>query len=225
MPDHKSIYNQEAQNYQRLVGREDYQGNILKAIRTILPIEGIDVVETGAGTGRVTCLLAPFVHSIQAYDSSDAMLEVARDRLAEMGLHNWSTGVADHRTLPAADACADLAISGWSVCYLVDWNRGDWKPDVRKALSEMKRVLRPGGKLVLIETQGTGFENPHPPQHLLEYYQFLQDEGFQSTWFRSDYQFENASEARELTEFFFGKELADQFSGRILPECTGIWWK
>lgn len=225
MPDHRSIYNQEAQNYQRLVGREDYQGNILKAFRAILPIEGIDVVETGAGTGRVTCLLAPYVRSIQAFDSSDAMLDVARDRLAEMGQRNWSAGVADHRTLPAADACADLAISGWSVCYLVDWNRGDWKPDVRKALSEMKRVLRPGGKLVLIETQGTGFENPHPPQHLLEYYQFLQDEGFQSTWFRSDYQFENASEARELTEFFFGKELADQFSGQILPECTGIWWK
>lgn len=225
MPDHKSIYSQEAQNYQRLVGREDHQGNILKAIRAVMPIEGIDVVETGAGTGRVTCLLAPHVRSIQAYDSSDAMLDVARDRLTEMGLQNWSAGVADHRALPAADGSADLAISGWSVCYLVDWNRGDWKPDVLKALSEMQRVLRPGGKIVLIETQGTGFETPHPPQHLLEYYEFLKEQGFESTWFRSDYEFESVAEARELTEFFFGKELADQFNGRILPECTGIWWK
>ncbi|MEA5079023.1 MAG: class I SAM-dependent methyltransferase [Anaerolineaceae bacterium] len=225
MPDHKSIYSQEAQNYQRLVGREDYQGNILKAIRGLMPIEGIDVVETGAGTGRLTCLLAPYVRSIQAFDSSDAMLDVARDRLTEMGQHNWSAGVADHRGLPAADACADLAISGWSVCYLVDWNRGDWKPDVAKALSEMQRVLRSGGKIVLIETQGTGFETPHPPQHLLDYYEFLKEQGFENTWFRSDYEFESIAEARELTEFFFGKELADQFSGRILPECTGIWWK
>lgn len=225
MPDHKSIYSQEAQNYQRLVGREDHQGNILKAIRAVMPIEGIDVVETGAGTGRVTCLLAPHVRSIQAFDSSDAMLDVARDRLTEMGMQNWSAGVADHRALPAADGSADLAISGWSVCYLVDWNRGDWKPDVLKALSEMQRVLRPGGKIVLIETQGTGFETPHPPQHLLEYYEFLKEQGFESTWFRSDYEFESVAEARELTEFFFGKELADQFNGRILPECTGIWWK
>jgi ubiquinone/menaquinone biosynthesis C-methylase UbiE len=225
MPDHKSIYSQEAQNYQRLVGREDHEGNILKAIRAVMPIEGIDVVETGAGTGRLTCLLAPHVRSIQAYDSSDAMLDVARDRLTEMGMQNWSAGVADHRALPAADGSADLAISGWSVCYLVDWSRGDWKPDVLKALSEMQRVLRPGGKIVLIETQGTGFETPHPPQHLLEYYEFLKEQGFESTWFRSDYEFDSAVEARELTEFFFGQELADQFNGRILPECTGIWWK
>jgi ubiquinone/menaquinone biosynthesis C-methylase UbiE len=191
----------------------------------VLPIENIDVVELGAGTGRVTCLLAPLVRSIRAFDSAEAMLQVARDRLSEMGLTNWSVQVADHRNLPVEDSSADLAISGWSVCYLVDWAKGDWKPEVKKALAEMKRVLRPGGKMILIETQGTGFETPHPPEHLLEYYRFLQDAGFNFTWFRTDYQFESVQEARELTEFFFGKELADQFKGRVLPECTGIWWK
>ncbi len=225
MPDHKSIYSQEADNYQRLVSREDYQGNILKAIRKVMPIENIDVVELGAGTGRLTCLLAPFVHSIQAFDNAEAMLQVARDRLSEMGLTNWSAQVADHRSLPAADGCADMAISGWSICYLVDWNRGDWKPDVEKALAEMKRVLRSDGKMILIETQGTGFETPQPPDHLLEYYQYLKDQEFNFSWFRSDYQFESTKEAHDLTEFFFGKELADQFKGSILPECTGIWWK
>jgi ubiquinone/menaquinone biosynthesis C-methylase UbiE len=225
MPDHKSIYSQEAENYQRLVGREDYQGNLLKAIRQVLPIDDIDVVELGAGTGRVTCLLAPHVRSIQAFDSAEAMLQVARDRLSTMGLTNWSAQVADHRELPVRDGWADLAISGWSVCYLVDWNRGNWKPEVKKALAEMKRVLRPGGKILIIETQGTGFETPHPPEHLLEYFQFLKEEGFNSTWFRTDYEFASAAEAKESTAFFFGKELADRFDSPILPECTGLWWK
>ena len=104
-------------------------------------------------------------------------------------------------------------------------------PTIRELAEKGARVIvlshfeRPGGKIVLIETQGTGFEPPHPPQHLLEYYEFLKEQGFESTWFRSDYEFDSAVEARELTEFFFGQELADQFSGRILPECTGIWWK
>jgi len=225
MPDHKSIYNQEAENYQRLVGREDYQGNILKAIRAVLPVEGIDIVELGAGTGRLTCLLVPFAKSIQAFDNSAAMLEVARCRLTEMGLRNWSAQVADHRALPAADRSADLVISGWSICYLVDWNRENWKEDVSKALREMQRVLRPDGRILIIETQGTGFESPRPPEHLIEYYQFLAENGFASTWFRTDYQFSDASEARELTTFFFGEEVADQFKGTILPECTGLWRK
>ena len=225
MPDHKSIYGNEADAYNRLVSREDYQGNILRAIRELLPIGGIDVVELGAGTGRLTCLLAPFAQSIQAFDSSDHMLGIARDRLTEAGLHNWQTHVADHRSLPTKDGCADLVISGWSICYLVDWNIGDWKTDVMKALVEMQRGMKPGGKMLIIETQGTGFETPHPPDNLLEYYQFLSDNDFKNKWLRTDYQFADLAEARELAGFFFGEELANQLTNPILPECTGLWWK
>ena len=35
MPDHKQVYKQEAQNYQRLIAREDYQENLLPAIRRL----------------------------------------------------------------------------------------------------------------------------------------------------------------------------------------------
>jgi ubiquinone/menaquinone biosynthesis C-methylase UbiE len=225
MPDHKAIYNKEAENYERLVNREDFQGNILQAIRKVIAIEDIDVVETGAGTGRLTCLLDPDVKSIAAYDISEAMLKVAEQKLSEMGFHNWKTGVANHCSLPAPDRCADLAISGWSLCYLVDWGCEDWRIEVKKGLAEMERVLKPGGTTILIETQGTGFESPHPPEHLLEYFAFLKEKGFEFTWFRTDYQFESKEEASELTTFFFGEELAKQFSSSILPECTGIWWK
>jgi ubiquinone/menaquinone biosynthesis C-methylase UbiE len=225
MPDHKAIYNEEAVNYERLVSREDFQGNILKAIQAVLPLQGIDVVETGAGTGRVTRLLAPFVHSISAYDTAAHMLEIAADSLTRGGWHNWSTSVAEHRHLPAGDGSADLCISGWSVCYLVDWNRQGWKTDVAQALDEMKRILKPGGWIVLIETQGTGFTAPHPPEHLVEYYRFLNEHGFQSTWFRTDYRFETLEMAKELSSFFFGEEMVAKIEGVILPECTGLWWK
>lgn len=225
MPDHKTIYNQEADNYERLVNREDYQGHILEAVRKVIPIEGLDVIEMGAGTGRLTCMLAPFVKSIVAYDSAAAMLEVASQRLIQMGLKNWRTEVADHRSLPAKENVADLAIAGWSICYLVDWNRKDWKQELGKGLLEMERVVRPGGTMIIIETQGTGFETPHPPEHLLEYFPYLESHGFSGTWFRTDYKFADKEEASELTRFFFGEELAKQFSSEFLPECTGLWWK
>lgn len=225
MPDHHSIYSQEAVNYERLVSQEDHLGNILKAIREVLPIEGIDVVETGAGTGRVTKLLAPFVRSIAAFDASEAMLHVAEDSLSAGGWKNWRTGVADHRSLPMENASADLCISGWSICYLVDWNRSGWKADVDQALAEMERILRPGGKIVIIETQGTGFTEPHAPDHLVDYYQYLKNAGFQSKWFRTDYAFKDEEEARELAVFFFGEEMVSKVEGKHLPECTGLWWK
>jgi ubiquinone/menaquinone biosynthesis C-methylase UbiE len=225
MPDHKAIYNKEADNYERLVNREDYEGNILKSIREVVDIEGIDVVETGAGTGRLTCLLAPHANSIEAFDISAAMLKVAEEKLSAPKLKNWKTGVANHRELPVKDSAADLAISGWSICYLVDWSCSDWRIEVSKGLAEMERVVKSGGTVVIIETQGTGFESPHPPEHLIEYFAFLEEHGYAKTWFRTDYHFADKAEARELTEFFFGKELADQFDSETLPECTGLWWK
>lgn len=225
MPDHKLIYKQQAEAYERLISREDYQGNLLRAIAAVAPLPGIDVVETGAGTGRLACLLAPLVRRVAAYDVSAAMLRVARRKLKAAGHANWKTGVADHRALPEPDASADLVLSGWSLCYLADWNAEHWQAEVQRGLAEMQRVCRPGGHVVIIETQGTGFETPHPPPHLHAYFAYLQEEGFHFSWLRTDYQFASAAEARELTAFFFGEELAAQFDSPLLPECTGLWWQ
>ena len=96
-------------------------------------------------------------------------------------------------------------------------------------MAEMKRVLRPGGTAVIFETLGTGSEEPNPPtETLAAYYAYLENEqGFSTTWIRTDYQFESVSEAGELAGFFFGDDLAAQVTANewvILPECTGIWW-
>ena len=228
MPEHKDIYATDADRYDQLVSREDYQQNILPALRQITALEGRDVVESGAGTGRLTCLLAPLVKSIRAFDASPHMLALASAKLKASSLGNWSTQVADHRRLPLDERSVDIAIAGWSVCYLVDGPSPDWRREVSKALDEMQRVLRPGGVTILLETQGTGFETPHPPEHLAEYYRLLDQLGFASTWIRTDYRFASLLEAVDLARFFFGEALAEQVeaSGEvILPECTGLWWR
>ena len=230
MTDHfKEIYDRQAEQYERLVMREDYQQNILPALNKIRPLAGLEVVEMGAGTGRLTCLLAPIVKSIQAFDISPPMLEVAIAKLERMNLQNWTVQVSDNRNLPVEDQTADLAIAGWSFGHSTVWQVERWREEIAQAVSEMKRVLRPGGLTIIIETMGTGSETPHPPsQALAAYYAFLeQEQGFSYTWIRTDYKFESLAEAEALSRFFFGDELAEQVVNNnwvILPECTGIWW-
>jgi ubiquinone/menaquinone biosynthesis C-methylase UbiE len=227
MPDHKTVYLSETDRYDRLVTCEDFEGNILKNIEKVTTLFQKDVVEFGAGTGRLTTLLAPLVDSIKAFDSSPAMLEVAEKKLKIFSNKNWYLGQADNRSIPVPDHCADIVISGWSICYFASWSGMEWIRDLNKSLTEMKRILRTGGKIILLETMGTGYELPTPPPHLREYYQLLTSYGFKSDWFRTDYKFANLPEAVDLVKFFFGEELAGEVEKKgnlILPECTGIWW-
>jgi ubiquinone/menaquinone biosynthesis C-methylase UbiE len=227
MSDHKTVYLSEADRYDRLVACEDFEGNIIKSIKKITTLFQKDIVEFGAGTGRLTTLLAPIVNSIQAFDSSPAMLKVAEKKLRIFPNKNWHLQQADNRSIPVPDHCADIVISGWSICYFASWSGSEWIQDIKKSLSEMKRILRPEGKIILLETMGTGYERPTPPPHLQEYYQLLTSYGYKSDWFRTDYKFDNLPEAVDLVKFFFGEELAGEVEKNgslVLPECTGIWW-
>lgn len=228
MRDHYAdIYAHHAEEYERLIAREDYTGNLLAALREITPLNGLDVIDMGAGTGRLARLLAPFARSVRAFDTSTGMLRVAQARLEAGETHNWRVAVADHRALPVASHSADLVISGWSICYTVVWEQ-EWQKELGKALAEMQRVARPGGELVILETLGTGFETPVPPESMKSYFAYLEANGFASTWIRTDYRFASAAEASELTTFFFRQDMCGKLISReptILPECTGIWWK
>lgn len=229
MPDHPEIYSSQAEQYEALISREDYQGNLLPALQKVTSLNNLNVVEFGAGTGRLTTQVTPLAQSIQAFDISQHMLDLASQKLTRSGLTNWQTQVADHRHVPVADHTADVILSGWSVCYIVVDHPQDWRTEIDKVLSEMDRILVAGGKIILIETLGTGFEQPTPPEHLVEYYAYLEAHGFSRSWVRTDYRFENLEIAKELSKFFFGEAMLEKIitndRGITLPECTGIWSK
>jgi ubiquinone/menaquinone biosynthesis C-methylase UbiE len=224
----RKIYQSDGDRYEALVAREDYQGNILRAIDEIIEVDALDILDLGAGTGRLTLLLAPRAASIRSFDASAEMLRVCRDRLVASDLSNWQVDVADHRQLPVPDQSADLAVSGWSVSYLAVWNQENGEAALDQWLAEMQRVLRRTGTIILLESLGTGNETPVRLEHVESTYRWLDAHGFENKWIRTDYQFESVAEAAELAGFFFGEEMAEQIRKNgsvILPECTGVWWR
>ena len=228
MTTQEEIYKTEGDKYEALIAREDYRGNILRTLQEIISLENRIVYDLGAGTGRLTCLLAPHVSHVRAFDISEEMLRVCRQKLTTSGLTNWQVDIADHRQLPVEDVSADLVVSGWSVSYLAVWYPDSWRAELEKWLGEMKRVLRPNSYIVLFESFGTGNESPIKLEHLKDYYPWLDEAGFQHKWIRTDYKFDSLEEAEYLSRFFFGDALGDKVKQNnwvILPECTGMWWK
>jgi ubiquinone/menaquinone biosynthesis C-methylase UbiE len=229
MTDAREIYQLHPEQYDALVRSEDREGNLLKAIRAIVELNGAEVVELGAGTGRVTALLGPHVRSIRAFDIAPAMVEVARLKLARLGVRNCEVQIADNARLPVPDESADISIAAWTYGHQTVWNAEGWRVPIEAAITEMIRALRPGGAAIVIETLGTNHTTPFvPPTELGRYYALLTEQfHFVKTWIRTDYEFASLAEGEKLLRFFFGEELALRFvstASRVLPECTGLWW-
>jgi hypothetical protein len=94
----------------------------------------------------------------------------------------------------------------------------------------MERALRPGGALVVIESLGTGEDEPRPPSpELAEYHAWLEeDRGMDRSVVRTDYRFADVESAARATGSFFGRDFAERVRREAwsrVPECTGLWWR
>ncbi|MCA9969073.1 MAG: hypothetical protein KC425_02605, partial [Anaerolineales bacterium] len=74
----QTLYTNHADLYAQLVAHEDVNGRLLPALQAVHPLRGAAVVEFGAGTGRVTRLLAPLAARLYAFDVTAARLRAAQ---------------------------------------------------------------------------------------------------------------------------------------------------
>ncbi len=99
-----------------------------------------DVLELAIGTGR-NLAFYPAGVQLTGVELSPAMLEIARRR-AERLRREVDLRVGDAEALDFADQGFDTVTATLALCSI---------PDPRRAVAEAKRVLRPGGRLVLLE--------------------------------------------------------------------------
>lgn len=120
-------------------------GRLSERVLTLADIRDDDVVvDLGAGTGLLTLPAAQRGQAVVAVDYSAPMLERLADRADSEQLANVTCVHADLRRLPLADESASIAVSSYAFHHLTD----DGK---QLALSEARRILRPGGRLVVCD--------------------------------------------------------------------------
>ena len=98
------------------------------------------VADLGCGTGALSATLAPFVRTVIAIDASDAMLAAARRRLD--GVANVDIRQGELESLPIDAGAVDTVVMSLVLHYIAEPG---------KALGEAARVLRPGGRLIIVD--------------------------------------------------------------------------
>jgi ubiquinone/menaquinone biosynthesis C-methylase UbiE len=100
-------------------------------------VDGHRVLDAGCGSGPLSAALLAKGAVVTGFDSSSAMLKLARQRLGE----NADLHLADlSQPLPFADGTFDDVVVSLVLHYLRDWTA---------PLAELRRVLKPGGRLLL----------------------------------------------------------------------------
>ena len=126
-----------------VVSRQHAQGRDLTRLVELAAPRSTDLaLDISTGGGHTALALAPYVTRIIASDLTPTMLAAARQFLTERGVSNSDYVIADAERLPFLPATFDLVTVRIAPHHYTD---------VRAAIYEMARVLRPSGRLILID--------------------------------------------------------------------------
>jgi len=131
-----------------------------RMIEAIRPQPGHTVLELAAGPGDTGFLAAELIRpggTLVCTDTAEAMLDVARARAAELGLDNVEFVPMDAEWIDRPAATLDAVLMRWGLMLLVD---------VESCLREIRRTLKPGGRVALA-TWASAEDNPWSSGRLL----------------------------------------------------------
>jgi ArsR family transcriptional regulator len=148
----EQYFSRVAEDWDRLRALHYSEADIEKAVLQAAGPGSFDMVlDFGTGTGRMLELFAGRARRVEGIDLSHQMLTVARSNLEQEGIANASVRHGDATAAPYPDSCASLVIIHQVLHFLDDPGR---------ALAEAARVLKPGGRLIVVDFA------PHTLEHL-----------------------------------------------------------
>lgn len=133
------VYENIAWMYDFTFGPTLHAGRI-QAIQRMGIKPGDRILEVGVGTG-INCSLYPSACAITGIDLSESMLEKARERVQRKGLTNIRLLAMDAADLKFPDNSFDIVYAPYVISVV---------PDPVAVVREMRRVCRPGGRMVIL---------------------------------------------------------------------------
>ncbi|MEP6592287.1 MAG: methyltransferase domain-containing protein [Acidobacteriota bacterium] len=149
----EGVYDKLAKVYDLIFGPTLHPGR-LQAIQRMNIQSGERVLEVGVGTG-INLSLYPQNCSVTGIDFSVSMLEIARERAARKNIGNVRLLQMDAADLRFADDSFDIVYAPYLISVV---------PDPIRVAQEMRRVCRPGGRIIFLNH----FLSPNPVLSRLE---------------------------------------------------------
>lgn len=133
------------------LGRDYVPGKSWKSLAEALLhlMPPLVIADLGAGDGSFALLLAQSAAQVIAVDSSEKMLDVGRQQAAGYGVQNIDFRQGDMEDLPVDSASIDIAFFSQSLHHALHPSR---------ALKEAARILKPGGRIVILDLARHRFE-------------------------------------------------------------------
>jgi len=120
-----------------------YEAALQERLTRLLPWhKNMTVLDAGTGTGYLTGMIAPLVGNIIGVDCAPAMLIRAGEKMAQAGYQHVSFKEGMAEELPLATGSVDVAMCHMLLHHVVS---------PRTVLDELRRVVRPGGYVLIID--------------------------------------------------------------------------
>jgi ubiquinone/menaquinone biosynthesis C-methylase UbiE len=128
------------------------------------PLRGRKILDAGCGPGTYGIMLAQAGNEVVGIEISPGSVQVANQRAEEKEV-NFTARVGDLENLPLEDNSFDICFCGWVLHHF---------PDINAAVSELTRVLKPGGMIAMVE--------PNESNLLVRFSRFIENLPLLRTW-------------------------------------------
>jgi ubiquinone/menaquinone biosynthesis C-methylase UbiE len=169
------------------------------AMSTLAPYAGCSLLDIGAGVGDRTIVYAQSAAHVYALEPDASILPVLRGRIKSSGVSNVTVLPGSVEDIALEDGRVEVAYATWSYFF---------GPGSERGLSEVERVLCPGGMLIVVQNHGHDeIANAwtEDEAECESWSPWFADRGFQSHIVDTVWRFKSPEEALAVMEFLWGE--------------------
>ena len=204
----------------------DPDQSIEAAMRAVHDWSGQRVLDVGCGSGFHLPRFAESATSVIGVEPYAPLVALARQRVTRLGVANVEVLDGAAQALPLADDSVDVAQARWAYFF---------GPGCEPGISELARVLRPGGTAFVIDndatrsTFGAWFRRARPTYDTVAVERFWTRQGWSRERVDMRWELETREDFEAVVRIEFSETMAEgilaEHDGRTVDYAVNLWWR